>query len=106
MTEEQLPATCQLDRKRLTAIEAKLDIALSKLEGLVTIDGPIGKLQKEIIINRQVTEAAHKRLDVHDMTLEELGDRQWQIVWKAIGIMSAGGGALFAAVKIVEALAR
>jgi len=100
-----LPVTCQLDRKRLTSIEAKMDLALGRLESLVSIDGPIGKLQQEIIINRQVAEAAHKRIDAHDHVLDDIGGRQWQIVWKTAAILGSGGGVMFLAVKVLEAVA-
>ena len=104
-TDASLPTHCQLDRKRLTSIEAKLDLTLNRLEHFGSIDGPIGKLQQEIIINRQVAEAAHKRIDSHDAVLERIGLRQWQIVWKTAAIVSGGGGAVFLAVKVLEAFA-
>jgi len=100
-----LPATCQLDRKRLTSIEAKLDLTLGKLEHLGSLDGPMGRLKEEIIRNVQRIDAAHQRIDAHDNVLERIGGRQWQIVWKTAAIVSGGGGAMFLAVKVLEAFA-
>ena len=104
-TDPTLPLTCQLDRKRLGTIEAKLDLTLSELKTLVSIDGPIGKLQQELILNRQMTEAAHKRLDDHGITLEKLGGRQWDLVVKVAGAVLGGGGLLMIVVRFVEGFA-
>ena len=98
--------TCQLDRRRLGTIEAKLDLTLKELKGLVSIDGPIGKLQQEIILNRQMTEAAHKRLDDQGMALDKLSGRQWEMVLKVAGGVLGGGGVLMLAVKFIEEFAR
>jgi len=100
-----LPATCQLDRKRLTSIETKLDLTLSRLEHFGSIDGPIGKIQQEIVINRQMTSAAHKRIDAHDNVLERIGMRQWQIVWKTAAVVGGSGGVVFVLIKILETFA-
>jgi len=102
--DQTLPATCQLDRKRLTSIEAKLDLTLGKLEHLGSIDGPMGRLKEEIIRNVQRIDAAHQRIDAHDCVLERIGGRQWQIVWKTAAILGGSGGAMFVAVKILEAV--
>ena len=106
MTDEELPITCQLDRRRLGTIEAKLDLTLKELKGLVSIDGPIGKLQQEIILNRQMTEAAHKRLDDQGIALDKLNGRQWEMVLKVAGGVLGGGGVLMLAVKFIEGIAR
>lgn len=100
------PLECQLDRKRLGTIEAKLDLTLGELKNLVSIDGPIGKLQKEIILNRQLTEEAHKRITVHDHEMESLSNRQWGLVIKAVGAVLGGGGLMVLAVKLLEAMGR
>jgi hypothetical protein len=92
-----------MDRKRLTSIETKLDLTLNRLEHFGSIDGPIGKLQQEIIINRQVAEAAHKRIDGHDAVIERIGGRQWQL-WGKVAAFVGGGSAVFLAVKVVEAI--
>ena len=104
-TDPTIPVTCQLDRKRLSSIEAKLDLTLGKLERFGSIDGPIGKLQQEIILNRQMTEVAHHRIDAHDTVLDRIGTRQWQIVWKTAAIVGGSGGALFFVIKILESMA-
>ena len=101
--DESLPATCQLDRKRLSSIEGKLDQTLGKLETLTSIDGPIGKVQQEIIINRQVADAAHKRIDAHDIDIGSIGKRQWELVLKTAGGVLGGGGLMFVAAKVIEA---
>lgn len=105
MVDETLPATCQLDRKRLASIETKQDQTLLKLEHLVSIEGPISKVREEIIRNVQRIEAAHKRIDAHDTVLERIGGRQWQMVWKTAAVLGGSGGALFFAVKVIEAFA-
>ena len=96
---------CLLDRARLGSIEGKLDLTLGKLEHLGSIDGPIGKIQQEILINRQMTSAAHKRIDAHDNVLERIGMRQWQIVWKTAAVVGGSGGVVFVLIKILETFA-
>ena len=102
-TDANLPTHCQLDRKRLTSIEAKLDLTLGKLEHLGSIDGPMGRLKEEIIRNVQRIDAAHQRIDAHDTALERIGGRQWQIGGKIAAIGGVSGGALFLIAKIIEA---
>ena len=103
--DRNLPTYCQLDRKRLSSIEAKLDLTLNKLEYLGSIDGPIGKLQRETILNRQMTEAAHKRIDANEHIIDRIGTRQWQIVWKTAAVVGGSGGVVFLMVKVLEAFA-
>jgi hypothetical protein len=102
--DEQFPVNCLLDRKRLAAIEAKLDLTLSKIEVIGSIDGPIGRLKEEIIKNAQLVESAHMRLDGHDEVIKSLANRQWDIVWKAVAVIASGGGVLFALTKVLEAV--
>jgi hypothetical protein len=102
---DELPLTCQLDRKRLASIDAKLDLALNKIELFGSLDGPVGKLKEEIIKNAQLVESAHMRLNGHDEILKSLSNRQWDIVWKAVAVIASGGGILFALTKVLESVA-
>jgi hypothetical protein len=100
--DEQLPITCQMDRKRLNAVEAKLDLILDNQQKLISIDGPIGRVRDEVHQVASVAKAAHERLDSHEQIIKDIGGRQWQIVWKVAGGVMGGGGILVLLVKMVE----
>jgi hypothetical protein len=102
MTDGRLPIECQIDKKRLTSLEAKIDLVLDNQQKLISIDGPIGRVRDEVHEVASVAKAAHERLDSHEQIIKDIGGRQWQIVWKVAGGVMGGGGILVLLVKMVE----
>jgi hypothetical protein len=100
--EEKLPASCQLDRNRLTVMETKIDQILDNQTSFISIDGPLGKVRDEVKKVGSLANAAHKRLDEHEHDIASIANRQWQIVVKVAGGVLGGGGVLVIIMKAVE----
>lgn len=104
MQDEKIPRECQIDRKRLTTLEAKIDLILDNQQKLISIDGPISRVRDEVHEVAAVARSAHERLDSHEQIIKDIGGRQWQIIWKVAGGVMGGGGVLIMLTKIVEAV--
>jgi hypothetical protein len=89
MSNEEFPSYCILANGQLDGMDKKLDKIGKQVESLVSMDGPISRIQQRLAIVEGAADRAHTRIDSANSSIEVVKKSHNALAVKVAGFVAA-----------------